>query len=77
MNTNNSVVIGTVKLTVSRPTAIHKNQNLAILESYYAISDDRVKMNELVLKNKKGNVMDIVKVHKLEIDWICLRSCEK
>lgn len=61
-------VYGTIMLTVSRQTAA-SSKCLAILDSYYAISDDRVDLTELTLLHKNGKVLGTVKVHNVKISW--------
>lgn len=61
-------VYGTIILTVSRKTAASSNC-LALLDSYYAISDDRVDLTELTLLHKNGRALETVKVHNVKISW--------
>lgn len=61
-------VFGEIVLTVSRPTILATSK-LAILESYYAISDDRVDLTELTLLHKNGRVLGTVTVHNVKISW--------
>ncbi|EME72519.1 hypothetical protein OZL92_16655 [Bacillus sonorensis] len=61
-------VYGTILLTVSRETAA-SSKGLAILDSYYAISDDRVGLTELTQLHKNGRVLETVKVHNVKISW--------
>ncbi|MCY7858908.1 hypothetical protein MOB44_19985 [Bacillus sonorensis] len=61
-------VYGTIILTVSRKTAA-SSKGLAILDSYYAISDDRVDLTELTLLHKNGKVLGTVTVHNVNISW--------
>ncbi|WP_223831743.1 hypothetical protein [Bacillus swezeyi] len=61
-------VFGEIVLTVSRPTCLTTTK-LAILESYYAISNDRVDLTELTLLHKNGKVLGTVKVHNVKISW--------
>lgn len=61
-------VYGTIALKVSRISNA-TTQDLAILDSYYAISDDRVDLTELTLLHKNGKVLGIVKVHNVKISW--------
>lgn len=66
-------VYGTIMLTVSRQTAASSNC-LALLDSYYAISDDRVDLTELTLLHKNGRALETVKVHNVKISWERLQS---
>ncbi len=61
-------VYGTIILTVSRKTAASSNC-LTLLDSYYAISDDRVDLTELTLLHKNGRALETVKVHNVKISW--------
>ncbi|MEK4268951.1 MULTISPECIES: hypothetical protein [Bacillus] len=61
-------VFGEILLAVSRPTEL-TSLDLAILDSYYAISDDRVDLTELTLLHKNGKVLGTVKVHNVKISW--------
>lgn len=64
----NHRVFGEILLTVSRPTGL-TSLDLAILDSYYAISDDRVGLTELTLPHKNGKALGTVKVHNVNISW--------
>jgi len=66
-------VYGTIVLKVSRISNV-TTQDLAILNSYYAISDDRVDLTELTLLHKNGKVLGTVKVHNVKISWERLQS---
>ncbi|ARC67803.1 hypothetical protein ABEV78_12610 [Bacillus licheniformis] len=61
-------VYGTVTLEISRTTEA-ANKELAILESYYAISDDRVNLSDLTLHHKNGRKLGTVEVHNVNISW--------
>lgn len=61
-------VYGTIILTVSRKTSASSNC-LTLLDSYYAISDDRVDLTELTLLHKNGRALETVKVHNVKISW--------
>jgi hypothetical protein len=61
-------VYGTIALKVSRISSA-TTQDLAILDSYYAISDDRVDLTELTLLHKNGKALGTVKVHNVTISW--------
>ncbi|MCY8540025.1 hypothetical protein [Bacillus haynesii] len=61
-------VYGTIILTVSRKTAA-SSKCLAILDSYYAISDDRVDLTELTLLRQNGKVLGTVKIHNIDLRW--------
>ncbi|ATH91576.1 hypothetical protein ACH95_19490 [Bacillus glycinifermentans] len=61
-------VYGTIQLEVSRASLSNK-KDLAVLESYYAISDERVDLSELTLVHKNGKRLGTVKVHNVKISW--------
>lgn len=61
-------VYGMMSLEISR-TSNTTTQDLAILDSYYAISDDRVDLTELTLLHKNGKVLGTVNVHNVNISW--------
>lgn len=65
---SNLRVFGEILLAVSRPTKL-TSLDLAILDSYYAISDDRVDLTELTLLHKNGKVLGTVTVHNVKISW--------
>ncbi|MFT0803196.1 hypothetical protein VSK91_22560 [Bacillus swezeyi] len=61
-------VCGMMSLDISRISNA-ATQDLAILDSYYAISEDRVDLTELTLLHKNGKVLGTVKVHNVKISW--------
>ncbi|WP_270568316.1 hypothetical protein [Bacillus sonorensis] len=61
-------VYGMMSLEISRISNA-TTQDLAILDSYYAISDDRVGLTELTLLHENGKVLGTVKVHNVKISW--------
>ncbi|AYC52052.1 hypothetical protein C7M53_12400 [Bacillus licheniformis] len=61
-------VCGMMNLEISRISNA-TTQDLAILDSYYAISDDRVDLTELTLLHKNGKVLGTVTVHNVKISW--------
>ncbi|UXO88738.1 hypothetical protein [Bacillus safensis] len=66
MSVNN--VTGTILLDVSKSVDSNKEE-LAILESYYSISEERVQLDELILVHKSGKKLGTVKVHNVSISW--------
>ncbi|KAA6452721.1 hypothetical protein [Bacillus swezeyi] len=61
-------VYGIMSLEISRITSA-TTQDLAILDSYYALSDDRVDLTELTLLHRNGRVLEKIKVHNVKIYW--------
>lgn len=61
-------VYGMMSLEISRISSA-TTQDLALLDSYYAISDDRVDLTELTLFHKNGKRLGTVKVHNVKISW--------
>ncbi|MGG1749671.1 hypothetical protein FTE28_05855 [Bacillus licheniformis] len=61
-------VYGMMNLEISRISNA-TTQDLAILDSYYTMSDDRVDLTELTLLHKNGKVLETVKVHNVKISW--------
>ncbi|WP_195536324.1 hypothetical protein [Bacillus paralicheniformis] len=61
-------VYGMMNLEISRISNA-TTQDLAILDSYYAMSDDRVDLTELTLLHKNGKVLGTVTVHNVKISW--------
>lgn len=66
MSVNN--VTGTILLDVSKNVDSNKEE-LAILESYYSISEERVQLDELLLVHKNVKKLGTVKVHNVSISW--------
>lgn len=63
-----NIVFGKMEVSIFRETEI-SSLELALLESYYALSEERVSLNGILLLNKNGHFFETVNIHNVKINW--------
>ncbi|MCP9283665.1 hypothetical protein [Bacillus safensis] len=68
-------MVGRLELTVSREIDT-TDLNLAVLQSHYALSQERIAQQEILLKKLDGSFFEPICVHSATLSWneICTRE---
>ncbi|WP_144534028.1 hypothetical protein [Bacillus pumilus] len=66
-------MIGRLELTVSRETDTDSFM-LAALQSYYAVSQERIAKQDVRLKKLDGSYFEPIKIHNATLTWDVLRN---
>lgn len=66
-------MIGRLELTISREIDTD-NLKLAVLQSYYAVSQERIAKQDLILRKLDGSCFEPIRIHNATLTWDVIRN---
>lgn len=66
-------MLGRLELTVSREIDAD-SLKLAVLQSYYAVSQERIAKQDVILKKLDGSFFEPIRIHNATLTWDVIQN---